>query len=74
MSEQVSEFMHFYQGDGETVDVRGKVHYPQYLTVSIDRRMAFDIIESLARQLGDSNRNEMQFNLYGKLDKEDETQ
>lgn len=53
---------------GQSVDDRGKTHWPDCLNVSMARWQALDLIQVLAHQLRDAEREIIQFSHMGKLD------
>ena len=50
--------------------VDGKVFYPDYLSISLDKKAALQIIESLSRQMQDDLG--ISLTLYGKLSEQSE--
>jgi hypothetical protein len=63
-------FPHFY---GRFVDhagvtyVDGKAYWPSYITIQFDRHRALEIIETLARQLQQSERTDCTIDFVGDI-------
>lgn len=57
----------FEQGIGRIIDERGKPHWPNHLTVHLNRERALRVIQEIAAQLGNEAKTEVTISLEGQF-------
>jgi hypothetical protein len=67
--EPVTTSYRFTEHGGEVV-IDGKTHWPDYLTVHLDRYMAFDLAKILLNQLANESRQKIVLQLVGLLEEQ----
>lgn len=59
---------HFFEISGGESIKKGKTHWPDCITVQMDRFYAWEVVKSLIAQLEDEKRDLISFGSCGKLD------